>query len=87
MGRLRSACRLLPTPRCVKCVEFRSSLPSESSRILQRNIERERKEAEEQENRFQCFMDWTGELSLLWVLFGDRCVQQSLPLSLETLGC
>ena len=45
------------------------------------------KEAEEQENRFQCFMDWTGELSLLWALFGDRCVQQSLQLSLETLGC
>ena len=40
------------------------------------------REAEEQENRFQCFMDGTGELSLLWALFGERCVHQSLPLSL-----
>ena len=46
--------------------------------------EKER-EAEEQENRFQCFMDRTGEPSLLWALFGERCVHQSLPLSLGTL--
>ena len=45
------------------------------------------REAEEQENRFQCFMDGTGELSLLWALFGERYVHQSLPLSLGTLGC
>ena len=48
--------------------------------------EKER-EAEEQENWFQCFMDGTGELSLLWALFWERCVHQSLPLSLGTLGC
>ena len=64
-----------------------ASLPPEGSHILKRNSEAE---AEEQEKRFQCLMDGTGVLRLMWALFGEHCgtfVHQSLPLSLGTLGC
>lgn len=47
-----------------------ASLPPEGSHILKRNSEAE---AEEQEKRFQCLMDGTGVLRLMWALFGEHC--------------